>query len=144
MAAKVVLQMIVQGTAILGRAVFTAYQQAVRNAKAGPQNIPKTGLKLKMQPDEAMKILNIDKPIPPAITICKETLEKNYKKFYELNDPGKGGSFYLQSKIYRAKEALDQELKVAAAGPDTNSTNSSTSSSGSTSDTSSKVDNKSK
>ena len=30
---------------------------------------------------------------------------------FEANDPKKGGSFYLQSKIYRAKEALDTELR---------------------------------
>lgn len=30
---------------------------------------------------------------------------------FDNNDPGKGGSFYLQSKIYRAKEVLEYELK---------------------------------
>ena len=28
----------------------------------------------------------------------------------EANDPDKGGSFYLQSKIFRAKEFLDAEV----------------------------------
>lgn len=32
------------------------------------------------------------------------------------NDPAKGGSFYLQSKIYRAKEALEEELREIAKG----------------------------
>ncbi|RYG66644.1 hypothetical protein EON64_09295 [archaeon] len=31
---------------------------------------------------------------------------------FNLNDPGKGGSFYLQSKIFRSKEALDFELDM--------------------------------
>ena len=35
---------------------------------------------------------------------------QRYTKLFEANDPKKGGSFYLQSKIYRAKEALDTEL----------------------------------
>lgn len=30
---------------------------------------------------------------------------------FGANDPSKGGSFYLQSKVYRAKEALDIEIE---------------------------------
>jgi mitochondrial import inner membrane translocase subunit TIM16 len=29
---------------------------------------------------------------------------------FEVNDPNKGGSFYIQSKVFRAKEVLDFEL----------------------------------
>jgi len=29
-----------------------------------------------------------------------------YQKFFKANDPKDGGSFYLQSKIFRAKEAI--------------------------------------
>ena len=36
-------------------------------------------------------------------------------KFFEANDPKKGGSFYLQSKIYRAKEAIEIEINANAA-----------------------------
>jgi import inner membrane translocase subunit TIM16 len=36
-----------------------------------------------------------------------------------LNDPGKGGSFYLQSKIFRSKESLDRQLDEAEAPPNT-------------------------
>lgn len=32
------------------------------------------------------------------------------------NDPAKGGSFYLQSKIYRAKQALEEELNEIIKG----------------------------
>jgi import inner membrane translocase subunit TIM16 len=35
---------------------------------------------------------------------------QNYKKYFDSNDPAKGGSFYLQSKIYRAHAALLTEL----------------------------------
>ena len=35
---------------------------------------------------------------------------QRYQSYFNLNDPSKGGSFYLQSKIYRAKEVLDAEL----------------------------------
>lgn len=29
---------------------------------------------------------------------------------FAVNDPAKGGSFYLQSKIYRSKEVLEKEV----------------------------------
>jgi mitochondrial import inner membrane translocase subunit TIM16 len=31
---------------------------------------------------------------------------------FGVNDKAKGGSFYLQSKIFRAKERIDEELKA--------------------------------
>lgn len=40
-----------------------------------------------------------------------EEIEKNYKHLFEVNDKSNGGSFYIQSKIFRAKERVDQELK---------------------------------
>lgn len=43
-----------------------------------------------------------------------EKVKKQYEHLFNLNDKAKGGSFYLQSKIYRAKERLDQELKVSS------------------------------
>ena len=36
---------------------------------------------------------------------------QRYDKLFQLNDPKKGGSFYLQSKIYRSKEVLDSEFE---------------------------------
>ena len=38
-----------------------------------------------------------------------------YDKLYAMNDPSKGGSFYLQSKILRAREALDAEIAAGGA-----------------------------
>ena len=29
----------------------------------------------------------------------------------DRNEPGKGGSFYLQSKVYRAKECLEKAIE---------------------------------
>lgn len=111
MAARIIAQIIMQGTAVLSRAFFTAYQQAVRNGKAGGGAAAAAGVtrKLKMQTGEALQILNIEQP-----QLTKAALDIQYKKFFENNDPGKGGSFYLQSKIFRAKEALDYELSGGA------------------------------
>ncbi len=36
---------------------------------------------------------------------------QRYKKLFEANDPGKGGSFYLQSKVFRSREVLMKELQ---------------------------------
>ncbi|CAL7938297.1 unnamed protein product [Xylocopa violacea] len=40
-----------------------------------------------------------------------EAIEHNYKYLMEVNDRSKGGSFYIQSKVVRAKERIDEELK---------------------------------
>lgn len=34
---------------------------------------------------------------------------------YDLNDPKKGGSFYLQSKVLRARERIELEMREAEA-----------------------------
>lgn len=39
-----------------------------------------------------------------------------YEKLFTANDPQKGGSFYLQSKIYRARERLEGRIKEVAPG----------------------------
>ncbi len=57
--------------------------------------------------NEAFKILGLE---PPA----KESKEVNYEKIYEqfrrLHEKNEL-SFYLQSKVYRAKECIDAELQ---------------------------------
>lgn len=44
---------------------------------------------------------------------------QNYDHLFQANDPAKGGSFYIQSKVVRAKERFDMEkaaeLKAKAA-----------------------------
>lgn len=39
---------------------------------------------------------------------------ERFKKLFDLNDPKKGGSFYLQSKILRARERIEMEAREAA------------------------------
>ena len=36
---------------------------------------------------------------------------QQYEKYMAANDVSKGGSFYLQSKVYRAKEMLDKYIE---------------------------------
>lgn len=41
-----------------------------------------------------------------------EEITKNFDHLFSMNEKSKGGSFYLQSKVFRAKERLDEELKA--------------------------------
>lgn len=48
-------------------------------------------------------------------TLDPEEIKKNYEHLFAVNEKSKGGSFYLQSKVFRAKERLDEELKAKSA-----------------------------
>lgn len=37
-----------------------------------------------------------------------------FKRLFDMNDPKKGGSFYLQSKVLRARERIELEVRDAA------------------------------
>ena len=59
-----------------------------------------------MQKDEALMVLNLTEQEATA-----ETVQKQYERYFEANKVEKGGSFYLQSKVYRAKELMDEYVK---------------------------------
>ena len=63
-------------------------------------------LKMGMTLDEAKEILNITDQ--DFLGPDREKLYKSYEHLFEVNDKSKGGSFYLQSKVVRAKERIDQ------------------------------------
>lgn len=111
--AKYIAQIIVLGAQVVGRAFaralkqeIAASQEAAKRAGGGPEGSRRaaanasTGLTL----EEAMQILNLDK-------LDSEQIQKNYSHLFNVNDKSKGGSFYLQSKIVRAKERIDVEIK---------------------------------
>ena len=39
---------------------------------------------------------------------------ERFKRLFDVNDPSKGGSFYLQSKVLRARERIELEVRQAA------------------------------
>lgn len=41
-------------------------------------------------------------------------LSQSFQRLFEANDVNKGGSFYLQSKVYRARESMLQQLQKDA------------------------------
>jgi len=61
--------------------------------------------------DEACRILNT-KP-PQAGKADLEQVMERFKKLFDMNNPEKGGSFYLQSKILRARERIEMEVRQA-------------------------------
>lgn len=38
---------------------------------------------------------------------------ERFKKLYDVNEPKNGGSFYLQSKVLRARERIEAEVRDA-------------------------------
>lgn len=114
---RILTQVVVTGTRVLGRAFVEAYKQASASSKyaaqagkgnaSGGNTFKSSGLTL----DEACKILNV-KP-PQAGEANLEAVTERFKKLFDLNDPQKGGSFYLQSKILRARERIEMEIREA-------------------------------
>ncbi|KAH9315635.1 hypothetical protein KI387_024262, partial [Taxus chinensis] len=103
-AAKLLANLIVMSSGILVRALFQAYRQALANAsKTGVaqetmQNIVHKTSKA-MTEHEARQILGVSER-----TSWEEILKK-YESLFENN--AKRGSFYLQSKVQKAKECLE-------------------------------------
>ncbi|KAJ2230825.1 mitochondrial import inner membrane translocase subunit TIM16 [Coemansia sp. RSA 1722] len=109
-APKAIIQMLTTGTRILGRAFADAYKQAAANSAAartaagnlqaatdGDKMTKASGITV----DESVKILNIE-----DVENKEETMKK-FEHMFEANDPKKGGSIYLQSKVIRARERIE-------------------------------------
>jgi len=62
--------------------------------------------KKKISVDEAMQVLNLVKG-----DVSPKAVQKQFDRYFATNAVEKGGSFYLQSKIYRAKEQLDEFIR---------------------------------
>lgn len=114
---RILAQIVFTGTRVFGRAFAEAYKQAQASSAyareagkgnaTGMNNIASSGLTL----DEACKILNVKPPMGGITNM--ETVMERFKKLYDLNEPKKGGSFYLQSKILRARERIELEVREA-------------------------------
>lgn len=75
-----------------------------------------------MTKEESVKILGIEKVVEGVKDdIDPKVIMDKFEDLFERNGPEKGGSFYLQSKIYFAKEFLMQdyppELNVSRFNP---------------------------
>ncbi|XP_060607125.1 mitochondrial import inner membrane translocase subunit Tim16-like [Ruditapes philippinarum] len=113
--AKELFKVIIAGGKVVGQAFtralkqeYEASQRAAQRAGGGSQGRKSaatdtfTGMTLQ----EAKEILNVS-----DITDA-EGVQSNYDHLFKVNDKAKGGSFYLQSKVVRAKERIDTEVKT--------------------------------
>ncbi|KAI0046082.1 protein transporter [Auriscalpium vulgare] len=140
-APKIIIQILVTGTQIFGKALFEAGRQAVKNAKHRPDGVigsdvagvrnattgsatDKLTREHRMTLDEAHLILNLKRG---------EELERvvqNYEHLFKANSPPEAppkpaargsapptNSHYLLSKVVRARERIEAELKVADEPP---------------------------
>ncbi|CAI9113751.1 OLC1v1014419C1 [Oldenlandia corymbosa var. corymbosa] len=107
MAAKLLATILVTGTGVVARSLAQAYRQALANAaKNGVaqetvQSVVKSANKT-MNAAEARQILGVSEKAS-----WQDILQK-YDTLFEKN--AKQGSFYLQSKVHRAKECLETIL----------------------------------
>ena len=76
-------------------------------AQAAKQAAQQVVRRKAMSRDQALEVLNFSTTSTPAI----DEILKQYERYFKANDPKKGGSLYLQSKVLRAKEALEYDLK---------------------------------
>ncbi|GMY15226.1 mitochondrial import inner membrane translocase subunit PAM16 like 2-like isoform X2 [Fagus crenata] len=103
MAARILANLIVVGSGVIARSLVQAYRQALSNAaKSGvaqetAQNIRRVSKIMAEQ--EARQVLGVTEHS------SWEEILKKYDNMFEQN--AKSGSFYLQSKVHRAKETLE-------------------------------------
>ncbi|XLS59877.1 hypothetical protein HN51_009632 [Arachis hypogaea] len=120
-AAKILANLIVMGGGILARAVVQAYRQALTNASKNGvaqeaiQNTIRRASKA-MSEQEARQILGVTEETP------WEEIVRKYDTLFENN--AKNGSFYLQSKVHRAKECLEAVHQSKGQGPQGSSSSS--------------------
>eukprot|EP00298_Acanthocystis_sp_HF-20_P008337 c1761_g1_i1.p1 GENE.c1761_g1_i1~~c1761_g1_i1.p1 ORF type:complete len:130 (+),score=59.66 c1761_g1_i1:127-516(+) len=97
------------GAIIIGRAVIAAFSEAAaegaKHGKSGGSILSALSGRSQsaMTTQEAMLILNVEKGKP------QEEIIRTYRKLFKANDPLTGGSFYLQSKVYRARQQLERD-----------------------------------
>ncbi|KAK1824643.1 mitochondrial import inner membrane translocase subunit TIM16 [Friedmanniomyces endolithicus] len=141
MAHRIISQVVFTGARVFGRAFAEAYKQASASqvntpsplhhppkphppqlttpssnqkyAAANSSNptasntLSSAGLTL----DEACRILNVSPPRGGQGNL--DIVHERFKRLFDLNDPKKGGSFYLQSKVLRARERIEMEVREA-------------------------------
>ena len=112
---RIIAQIIVPAIAIMAKTLPAAYAAALENArKSGTADAAGDAArrgasflgKPRMSKDEAMMVLNLTED-----DVTVEAVRRQYDRYFAANSVEKGGSFYLQSKVYRARELLDEYVK---------------------------------
>ncbi|GMM38126.1 import motor complex subunit [Saccharomycopsis crataegensis] len=111
MAHRILVNVIFTGAKVFGTAFSEAYKQA---ASAGARQSASAAAKAAaasanggIQLDEACKILDLDMK---KDGLSESNINEKYDYLFNVNNKEKGGSFYVQSKVYYAKERLLGEI----------------------------------
>lgn len=100
------MQVVVTGSQVVGKAFMEAYRQAssasVRASATAAAREKSGGVTL----SEARKILGIEDG-----TLDLDSAQQKYDHLFDANSKEKSGSFYLQSKVYRAMECVKYEIQ---------------------------------
>ncbi|KAK4619961.1 Mitochondrial import inner membrane translocase subunit tim16 [Fulvia fulva] len=118
MAHRIISQVVLTGARVFGRAFAEAYKQASASQKyaasqAGNPTAANTLSSSGLTLSEACQILNVSPPKSGQADVQK--IHAQFKRLFDMNDPKKGGSFYLQSKVLRARERIELEVREAQA-----------------------------
>lgn len=106
--ARILAQIVVPVVAVLARAIPAAYGQALNNAKKAGVDATEAAAPVfgkRISRSEALLVLNITEK---EVVADPEIVQKQFERYFEANDMKKQGSFYLQSKIFRAHELLKE------------------------------------
>lgn len=107
MAHRLLINVVITGAAVFGRAFTEAYKQAAKaSASAAATGASKATSVGGIPVDEALKILDIDRK---DLTMAE--IDKKYEYLFQVNSKEKGNSFYLQSKVFYAMDSLKKELE---------------------------------
>eukprot|EP01103_Thecamoeba_quadrilineata_P006245 TRINITY_DN15974_c0_g1_i1.p2 TRINITY_DN15974_c0_g1~~TRINITY_DN15974_c0_g1_i1.p2 ORF type:complete len:114 (+),score=23.89 TRINITY_DN15974_c0_g1_i1:49-390(+) len=104
---RLLYTVIVSGTQVASRTIRIAWSDVLKKNAQRKIDLAKSGQAVKdgLTVDESMRILNLSEK--PSLT----EIQARYDKLYKINDPEKGGSFFLQTKIGNAKARLEKALK---------------------------------
>ena len=116
MAHRLLAQVIFTGTKVFGRAFTEAYKEAAAATTAQQATKGEKGSNAKKTSatsrdgditlDEACKILDVD-----LSGLSLDKAQKKYEYLFDINSKEKGGSFYVQSKVYRSMERIKNEIE---------------------------------
>lgn len=112
---RIITQVVFTGARVFGRAFAEAYKQASASQKYAAANQSGTGANTSSSAgltlDEACRILNVSPPKAGQTDVAKT--HEQFRRLFDMNDPKRGGSFYLQSKVLRARERIELEVREA-------------------------------
>jgi len=110
MASRILANLLVAGGSALVRAASQAYRQALVNAQrtgvaSEAANAVGGGARAAFGGRSAMRVEEAREVLGVSEGATYEEVHARFERLFESNE--KSGSFYLQSKIYRARESLD-------------------------------------